>query len=89
MGEGRSEISLFGPVYLKNITSAKDIKKNLSFLTGLSSSTWLRYLRIRGLTKHHKTISQSLQQAETLKQSILKKAFEGNWVKSKELVSTL
>lgn len=36
-----------------------------------------------------KTISQSLQQAETLKQSILKKAFERNWVRSKEHVSTL
>jgi hypothetical protein len=31
MGEGRSEISLFGPVYLKNITSAKDIKRTYHF----------------------------------------------------------
>jgi hypothetical protein len=54
MGEGRNEISLFGPVNLKNMTTAKDIKKDLSFLTGLSSSTWLRYPKIRGLTKHHK-----------------------------------
>jgi hypothetical protein len=54
MGEGRSGISLFGSVYVKNMTSAKDTKKDLSFLTGLSSSTWLRYPRTRGLTKHHK-----------------------------------
>jgi type I restriction enzyme, S subunit len=39
--------------------------------------------------KIEETISQRLQQAETLKQSILKKAFEGNWVTYKELVYTL
>jgi len=30
-----------------------EIKKDLSFLIGLNSLTWLRYLSIRGLTKHH------------------------------------
>ena len=39
----------------KAITTAIDKKKDPSFLTGLSSLTWLRYPRIRGLTKHHVT----------------------------------
>ena len=34
--------------------------------------------------KIEETISQSLQQAETLRQSILKKAFEGKLVKNKK-----
>jgi hypothetical protein len=32
-----------------------EIKKDPSFLTGLSSLTWLRYPKTRGLTKHHIT----------------------------------
>lgn len=39
--------------------------------------------------KIEETISQSLQQAETLKQSILKKAFEGKLVAYKELTNAL
>jgi|GEM_PF-6273340 len=31
MGEGRSGISLFGPVYLKNMTSARDKKMTYHF----------------------------------------------------------
>lgn len=30
-------------------------KKDLSFLIGPNSLTWLRYPKIRGLTKHHST----------------------------------
>jgi len=37
------------------MTTVTDIKKDLSFLTGLSSLTWLRYPKTRGLTKHHVT----------------------------------
>ena len=53
---------------------------NQSSVLRLKFSGENRHLRKAAKRKIDETISQSLQQAETLKQSILKKAFEGKLI---------
>ena len=53
--QGNRQILLLKTVGGKAMTTEIDIKKDLSFLTGLSSLTWLRYPRTRGFAKHHVT----------------------------------